>query len=220
MNLRLLQLGDSALPVGGYTHSWGLEAALSRGLVSDAESLERWVRSWLRHAVGPLEGVAVAACCHAARAGDLEEVRRGNALLAASLTPPTIRAASRDMGDELMSLAGTWLWSADAVSRLPAAAWHHAAAFGFLAAVAGASPRDAALVYLHQAALGMIGAGVRAAPIGHTHGQQILAYLHPDVEELAECLAGRTLDEMGGGGPFYEVLCDEQSRLYSRLFRS
>ena len=30
MNLRLLQLGDSALPIGGYSHSWGLEAAIER----------------------------------------------------------------------------------------------------------------------------------------------------------------------------------------------
>ena len=36
--------------------------------------------------------------------------------------------------------------------------------------------------YLHQAALGMIGAGVRRVPVGHTHGQQILAYLHDDID--------------------------------------
>ena len=60
MNLRLLQIADSALPISGYTHSWGLEAAIARGLVHDPESLERWTRRWLRTSLGPLEGVLVA----------------------------------------------------------------------------------------------------------------------------------------------------------------
>ena len=41
MNLGLLRLADSALPIGGYTHSWGLEAAIARGPVHDPETLER-----------------------------------------------------------------------------------------------------------------------------------------------------------------------------------
>ena len=52
----LLQISDSALPIGGYTHSWGLEAAIARRLVHDADSLEHGRPDWLRHALGPLEG--------------------------------------------------------------------------------------------------------------------------------------------------------------------
>ena len=59
-------------------------------------------------------------------------------------------------------------------------------AFGLLGALAGSEPGDVLTAYLHQAALGMIGAGVRAIPVGHTHGQQILAYLHDDIRELAD----------------------------------
>src|ERR1039458_4324023 len=55
INLRLLQISDSALPVGGYTHSGGLEAAIARRQVHDAQSLETWARDWLRHVLGPLE---------------------------------------------------------------------------------------------------------------------------------------------------------------------
>ena len=65
MNFHLLQLGDSALPLGGYSHSWGLEAAIEQGAVFDAQSLEQWVRLWLQNAVGPLEGVVVASVCRA-----------------------------------------------------------------------------------------------------------------------------------------------------------
>ena len=66
----------------------------------------------------------------------------------------------------------------------------------------------------------MIGAGVRAIPVGHTHGQQVLAYLHDEIRNLAQELAGRESETAGAGCPFYEVLCDEQTRLYARMFRS
>jgi urease accessory protein len=66
----------------------------------------------------------------------------------------------------------------------------------------------------------MIGAGVRAIPVGHTHGQQVLAYLHDDIQALVLGLREREPETAGAGSPFYEVLCDEQTRLYARMFRS
>ena len=92
--------------------------------------------------------------------------------------------------------------------------------FGLLGALAGAEPEGALTAYLHQAALGMIGAGVRAIPVGHTHGQQVLAYLQDDIGELAASLSTREPETAGSGCPFYEVLCDEQTRLYARMYRS
>src|SRR5713226_6288862 len=94
MNLHLLQLGDSALPIGGYSHSWGLEAAIDRGLVHDAVSLEGGVRSWLAQVVGPLEGIIVEAVCGAVRQEDWPAVLEANDLLETSLTSSTLRSAS------------------------------------------------------------------------------------------------------------------------------
>ncbi len=228
MNLRLLQISDSALPIGGYTHSWGLEAAIARRLVVDAESLERFVRNWLWHALGPLEGVVVSAACRAADKDDWLTVAHANALLTASMAPPSIRVASLEMGDQLLALAATWVWSSERVaafqSGVPADSefprWNHAAAFGVLGAIAGGSPIETLQAYLHQAVAGMIGAGVRAIPVGHTHGQQMIAYLHEEISHLAATCAGRSLASAGSGSPFYEVLCHEQTQLYSRLYRS
>jgi urease accessory protein len=224
MNLRIFQLGDSALPIGGYSHSWGLEAAVAQGQVKDAVSLEHWVRNWLVLAAGPLEGVVVAAVCHASGHSDWTTAVAANELLWISLTPTTLRHASRDMGEQLLSLADTWPW-ATAVTQelqrsLPEGQWHHAPVFGAVASVCGGTPTEAVAVFLHQAALGMISAGVRAIPIGHTHGQQILARLQDELQTLAEDLAHRPLETAGSSCPAYEVLCHDQSRLYTRLFRS
>jgi urease accessory protein len=223
MNLRLLQLGDSALPIGGYSHSWGLEAANEHGLVTSAQTLESWSRRWLRHSVGPMEGVVVAAVCRAVREQNWPQALEANDLLWAGLAPPTLRHASRDMGEQLLALAERWEWAMETVAalrRLTSQPWHHAPVFAALAATAGGNPEEATAVYLHQAVTGVISAGVKAVPIGHTHGQQILTLLHPDIQALAGELANRELDSAGSSCPAYEVLCDEQSRLYTRLFRS
>jgi urease accessory protein len=226
MNLCLLQIADSALPISGYTHSWGLEAAIARGLVHDPESLERWTGDWLQRSLGPLEGVLVASACRAGRGGNRAGLRDLNELAEVSIMPPSIRAASREMGAQLLSLGSTWAWSAEGLAPFLDGApgeiggWHHPVAFGLLGALARSEPEDVLSAYLHQAALGMIGAGVRAIPVGHTHGQQVLAYLQDDIRKLAADLVHRDPETAGAGCPFYEVLCDEQTRLYARMFRS
>jgi urease accessory protein len=223
MNLRLLQLSDSALPISGYTHSWGLEAAIARGLVHDPEGLEGWTSRWLHTSLGPLEGVLVASACRAAGGSNPAGLRSLNELAEASIVPPSVRRASREMGEQLLALGATWSWSAARLAALvpgDPAGWHHPVAFGVLGAIAGGRPEEVLTYYLHQAALGMIGAGVRAIPVGHTHGQQVLAYLQDDIGRLAAALGDREPETAGAGCPFYEVLCDEQTRLYSRMFRS
>jgi urease accessory protein len=224
MNLRILQLGDSALPIGGYSHSWGLEAAVAHGQVKDAGGLERWARKWLAVTLGPLEGVIVSAVLRDAGKSNWSTAATANLILWASLTPTTLRHASRDMGEQLLCLAESWPWAAavtyDLRQCLPESEWHHAPVFGALASACGCTPAEAVAVYLHQAALGVISAGVRGIPIGHTHGQQVLANLQDDLESLAEELAARPLETAGSNCPAYEVLCYDQSRLYTRLFRS
>src|SRR5947207_9636885 len=113
MNLALLQLGDSALPVGGYSHSWGLEAAIDRGLVRDPSGLEAWARAWLEHSLGPGEGVVVAAVCR-----EPALAVAANELVRASLTPPSLRQASRDMGTQLLALASAWPWAERGIAAL------------------------------------------------------------------------------------------------------
>ena len=150
---------------------------------------------------GPLEGVVVSVCCRAGAAEDWPILAEANTLLSASIAPPSIRAASREMGEQLLSLSSTWVWSAQGVAAFESGTpggrdhriWNHPAIFGLLGSLAGGSPAETLQAYLHQAVMGMIGAGVRAIPVGHTHGQQMIAYLHEEILQLAAAFADRPL---------------------------
>lgn len=226
MNLRVLQMTDSALPIGGYTHSWGLESAISRGLVCDPESLEYWTGQWLRTSWGPLEGKLAASSYRAVTGNDFKDLAQLNQIADVMIMPPATRQASREMGEQLLALAATWVWCEERLPRVLAAIddkhfrWHHSVVFGLLGAISAATLREVVTAYLHQATLGMISAGVRAVPLGHTNGQQILAYLQSDIEALTVLISASETETIGSGCPFYEVLCDEQTRLYARMFRS
>ena len=190
MNLCLLQIADSALPISGYTHSWGLEGAIARGLVHDAETLEHWTGRWLRMSLGPLEGVLVASACRAGHAGASGRAvgaePPGRSFDHAPVDPPRQPGDGRATDGPGVNLGlvrgGSGALHADRRPTQPAAGTTRSRS-GCSGRLAGGEPEDVLTAYLHQAALGMIGAGVRAIPVGHTHGQQVLAYLQDDIRE-------------------------------------
>ncbi len=49
--LTLLQINDSMFPIGGFTHSYGLETYVHRGLVKDVATSESYATAMLQHNV-------------------------------------------------------------------------------------------------------------------------------------------------------------------------
>lgn len=221
--LRLAQLVDSALPIGAYSQSWGLEAAIHRGQVRGPEDLERWTRDWLHESIAPADGLLSAHAWRAAEAGDWDLLSDLNDLLTVNKVAPTLRKASINQGEAFLDLVAGWPWSGHRAAEIRASGsgpWHHAVLFGALAESAGASEIESLALYLQNAATSLITTAVRAVPIGHTHGQQVLSRIQPTVLELADRWLQVPLECFGGLCPAYEVLGYAQSQLYTRIFQS
>ena len=81
-----LQLLDSFFPSGLYTLSYGLEAFVAAGAVTDG-TLTALLADYLRYGVGPADGVALA-CAHRAHgSGDLDLAAEADRRLGERSTP-------------------------------------------------------------------------------------------------------------------------------------
>ena len=67
--IRIMQFGDSVLPVGAFSFSNGVESAVQTGIVHDVATLKGFVLTALKQAAS-CDGMAVVAAHRAAVAGD------------------------------------------------------------------------------------------------------------------------------------------------------
>lgn len=223
--LQLMWLASPALPVGGFSYSEGLEAAVDQGLVSDEPSAGRWLQDQLhlslQRADLPLMASAIAAW-----------QRRDGARLAelndwALQTRETfeMRQQTEQMGRSLTD----WLRQRDpADDRLPLLAALQPSptwplAFALAAARTGAPRREALLAFGFGWAENMVGAAVKAVPLGQSAGQRLLGALAQDLPAVVDAAIATATQGDGARqnlAPMLAILSARHEAQYSRLFRS
>jgi urease accessory protein len=214
---RLLQLASPALPVGAYSYSQGLEAAVEAGIVRDAASAERWIADVLEFSIERMEAPVFLRLCDAWRAGDAAAAARWNALFLASRESAELRAESAQMGYSLARLLGEL--GADGGP----ATWEEVsfpAAFSYAVARWSIDAHDALIAYLWAWCENQVVAAVKAVPVGQTAGQRMLLALGERIPVLAADAATLDDDSLGNYAPGLALLSARHETQYSRIFRS
>ncbi|MBI2752019.1 MAG: urease accessory protein UreF [Betaproteobacteria bacterium] len=212
---RLLQLASPALPVGAYSYSGGLEAAVEAGIVRDAASAERWIGDVLAHSVACMEAPVLFRLCAAWRTGDRMAIEHWNGLFLASRETAELRAETVQMGYSLARLAGELGLGEIALEEIA-----YPTAFSFAAERWEIHPQAALEGYLWAWLENQVMAAVKSVPLGQTDAQRILLSLGgrlPDISGRARLLSD---DELCNFAPGLALLSARHETQYSRLFRS
>ncbi len=203
---RLLQLASPTLPVGAYSYSGGLEAAIESGAVTDAASAERWIGDVLEFSMARMEAPL------------LLRMMQGpgwNEVFLASRETAELRAETVQMGYSLNRLLPGL-----GVEPLDIEEPSFPAAFAQAARAWRIEPRQALVAYVWAWAENLVMAAVKAVPLGQTDGQKMLLALGGRIEELVDAAMQMKDDEIGSFAPGLAMLSSRHETQYSRLFRS
>ncbi|HEY9776844.1 MAG TPA: urease accessory protein UreF [Planktothrix sp.] len=217
--LTLINLSDSALPIGGYSHSWGLETWVQSGDLQSAEDVHSCIKALLLMSIGPQDGTACALAHRYQKVRDFTMFAKLNEQLSAARWPKETFKASISMGERLYKLAAEVGIVEDQRERLPQQL-HHSATFGWISAAADITTGDATSAFIYSTCTNLISACVRLIPLGQTDEQKILARLRPAINVVASSCIDSDLDEVGSFAPLNEWAGIEHETLYSRLFQS
>ena len=219
MNPKLLQLVSPALPVGAYSYSQGLEAAIEAGAVHDAASAARWIGDVAGLSVASLEAPIVLRLARAWKAADGPAVARWNGEFIASREAAELRAEALQMGYSLRRLLRE-LDVAGAAALDGYEELSYPAAFAFAAAAWNIDEREALGAYLFAWMENQVLAAVKTVPLGQTDGQRILAGLGERIAGLVDLASTLGDEELASFAPGYAIACARHETQYSRLYRS
>ena len=245
--LRLMWLASPALPVGGFSYSEGLEAALDTGRVQGEAAVGDWLLDQLHLSLARAD---LPACAQAFRAwhGQADDARLQalNDWVLATRESAEFRLQTEQMGRSLVE----WLRNGEQAedpriarcARLsPAPTWPVA----FALACALAFPQPSAAVQVSEGeskevvsesgqqaaeqtllafafgwAENMAQAAMKSVPLGQAAAQRILTRLAQAIPGAVQQALAVGDDERQAFTPMLAILSSQHETQYSRLFRS
>ena len=216
---RLLQLASPALPVGAFSYSQGLEAAVEARLVHDRDTATRWIGDIAALSLARWELPMLARMIAAWRERDPAAAARLNARYLASRESAELRAESVQMGYSLTRL----LVDLDVPSSRSLEALAEPAfpvAFALAASSWEIESRDALTAYLWSWMENAMMAAVKCVPLGQTDAQRALLLLGSRIDALVGEALSLQDGSMANGLVRLALLSARHETQYSRLFRS
>jgi urease accessory protein len=215
--LHLLQFASPALPIGGYSYSQGLEAALEQGLVHDAATARAWIARQLDEVLAHWDAPILWRLLQAFAARDGAAVRDWGDCFLASRDTAELRAETIQMGYSLARLVEE-LGVADTSALGP----DPTLPLAFACAVDGLGipQEEARLAMLFSWAENQVLVCVKSVPLGQVAGQRLLLSLRPDIERAARMARSLPDEALSNWAPGLSMLSMRHEVQHGRLYRS
>lgn len=223
--LSLLHLTDPNLPIGGFSHSAGLETYVQKGLIHDSATAKEFVVQMLSQNLRYTDAALVSLVYNAADNHSLKEILSLDEQCTAVKLPKEMRQASHKLGLRLMKIFQPFNKSelidgyALAIKNQEILG-HYCIAFALYANSLNIKKEDALSGFYYNAAVGYVTNAVKLIPLSQQSGQEILFSIQDLIAALVQQTVDPDEDLIGMCCSGFDIRSMQHEQLYSRLYMS
>ncbi len=221
----LLHIADPTLPIGGFSHSYGLETYIQKGKVVDVASAEVFIENMLSYNIKYNDASFVRMAYEASVDNDLEALIRLDHECTAIKSPRELRDASQKLGLRFMKIFRRHkpfdlaVAYEDAISQQRATC-HYSIAFGMYACLMKIPIAETLFSFFYNSCIGMITNTVKLVPLGQLDGQDMMFRFQPKITKLVEETSNLDKALIGLCNIASDIRAMQHERLYTRLYMS
>ena len=224
--LQLLHISDPLLPIGGFTHSYGLETYVQKELVNSSSSARKYVIAYLKHNYLYNDLLAMRLAWEFAADNNLDRLIELNNILCASKAPMELRNASTKLGLRLIKIIEAELKNEAFFTEYLGAVKadrcqsNYCVVYGMTAFLFNIGKEEAMCAITYNTASTIINNCAKLIPISQMDGQKILFEVRKDIEEIVEKAGDLTIEELGMSSIGFDIRSMQHERLYTRIYIS
>ncbi|MGC4066271.1 MAG: urease accessory UreF family protein [Polyangiaceae bacterium] len=215
--LRLMQICSSALPVGAFAYSHGLEGLVAAERITDEPSAHRYLATYAPHALGNLELPRLLRMVRACRNGNMAEARLQSRLLFAARETAEFRAQEGHLATAFHRLLRATTTDGRVAEEAPVT---FAELYADTVVCAGVDERSALAGFAFLWLEGQVTAMAKLLALGPVSSQRLLSKLLDLVPDILLHALSFDDDDIGAAAPGLALASARHETQHFRLFRS
>ncbi len=221
----LLQINDATFPIGGYSHSYGLETYIQKNIVHDYDSAAEYIHNNLfyNQCYNDLLTVKIAYDYSGMQEDFFSNILAFDQIITASRMPFEIRDAGYRLGSRFIKAVSNMdiIYDKDFFDRyIQQKKKHYSLAYALFCLSISISYEDAISAFLYTQTSMVVTNCVKSVPLSQNDGQKILFACHSYFAQIIAKLSRLTIEDYGLSTPGFDLSCIQHETLYSRIYMS